>query len=737
MKRILLLTSLLIILCMLVSSCSRNVRNAIQIPISDDSYEITDIDVAVDYFGVKHIVTRVCSIPAPTDCQIVYWIARTGVPTVVYAWYSPAGYIGVENPSIAVTDSGVAAIAWQTAHSIGGAYATLYVLSTAVGTVNEIDPPYIATEQRLVSKGNVIYAVQDIKEGGRFSIRYRQLVGGSSGGWVSEHGGSKTSDDVLMDASVSPSGNLYVVWWRSPSGDIMYADNYGDSGDMTNRFGLISGAFDYTMPRIDVNGSPEVVYISYTHQFLATSDLLVIAHCSASSCAYPLDIELPLDTSKQWNIIGEADVIADAGTTAYYVFNATNTDTPGNREVYEGYFQDGLAYYTANASNTAENDGVPSIGLMWSIIPVSSWVTGDDIYQFDAYPFILPYASLRLIHHTGATIFTDSTNMSCNADWGAGVWIEDQGNNQGYVIFNAYQAMPIAVSRGGNVYVTYEVQSTTYSQIRYKMLNSLGVGGWVDTCFSTAECILHDAVVGWNGYLYVSYAQADYLEYADNYGVTGDMTNHVYVSTYFSSISDIDVNGNPEMVYLIYDDTREFPGFSNGLFVNYCPANSCTSMTIAVIPLADSELWRLQGNPQVISDTVTTAYYIFTATHVASPNINVYTGIFQVGVTPAPPTQMTDTPGTEADVRICLMWSVFPVTGWRMDLGGGFFGDIFEDAIPGGRRKVRETTTGAVEMDMACNADWGAGIWNEETGIGIQALVSFNTIPVFVPMIKK
>jgi hypothetical protein len=444
MKRLFMAVSIVAIIALCLSGCSRNVRQAIRIPISDASYEITDVDVAVDYFGVKHIVARVCSISAPTDCQIVYWTATSGAPNVVYAWYSPSGFLGVDDPTIAVTDSGVAAIAWETARIPGGAYTTLFVLSNAVGTVSEIDPAYIATGPRLVSKGNVIYAVQDVNEAGHFSIRYRQLVGGSTGGWVSEHGVSKTSNDVLMDAAVSPSGNLYVVWWRTPSGDIMYADNYGDTGDMTNRFGLISGAFAYTMPRIDVNGSPEVVYVTYTHEFSpgpGISDLLVIAHCPANSCAYPPVIELPLDTSKRWDVTSEADIIADAGNTAYYVFKATNTDTPGNTEIYEGYFQDGLAYYTANASNTAENDGIPSIGLMWSIIPVSSWVTGDDIYQFDAYPFILPYASLRLIHHTGATILTDSANMSCNADWGAGVWIEDQGNNQGYVIFNVYANM--------------------------------------------------------------------------------------------------------------------------------------------------------------------------------------------------------------------------------------------------------------------------------------------------------
>jgi hypothetical protein len=296
---------------------------------------------------------------------------------------------------------------------------------------------------------------------------------------------------------------------------------------------------------------------------------------------------------------------------------------------------------------------------------------------------------------------------------------------------------PIAVSRGGNVYVAYEVRPSTYTQLRYRMLNNPSVGGWVDTCFSTASCVLHDAAVGWNGYLYVVYAQADYLESANNYGITGDMTNHPYVSTYFSSKADIDVNGNPEMVYIIFDDTREFSGFSNGLFIDYCLASSCTSVTTSVIPMPDAELWRLMGNPQVIADTISTAYYIFVGNHVSYTDISVYGGLFKAGVTPADPIRLSNTPGAETDVRICIMWSLDPIFGWRMSLGGGFYGDMYQDEYTAGQRKVRETTTGTAELDMACNADWGAGIWNEETGVGKQALVSFNTYPALMPAIFK
>jgi hypothetical protein len=440
MKRLIVPVTVVAIIALCLSGCSRYVRQAVKVPNPDASHETVNIAVAVDYFGVKHVVRRVCSTSAPAECQIIYSTAISGVVTNIWGWDSPSGYSGMENPAIAVTDSGVAVITWETYKTPGWTHATLYVMSTVPALINEIDSGYVATSPHLVSKLNTIYALQDINQGGRWAIRYRQLVGGSAAGWVSEHG-STTNDNTYLDAAVSPSGNLHVVFWRMPFSEIMYADNYGTSGDMTNRFALVTPATNYTQPRIDVNGVPEVVYITYTNEVLP-SNLLVIGHCLAASCTFgSYEIELPLDPSKSWNVIGEADIIADAGTTAYYVFNATNTDTGANIEVFEGYFQDGLAYYTANASNTAENDGTPSIGLMWSIIPVSSWVTGDDIYQFDAYPFILPYASLRLIHHTGATILTDSVNMSCNADWGAGVWIEDQATQQGYVIFNTYANM--------------------------------------------------------------------------------------------------------------------------------------------------------------------------------------------------------------------------------------------------------------------------------------------------------
>jgi hypothetical protein len=191
------------------------------------------------------------------------------------------------------------------------------------------------------------------------------------------------------------------------------------------------------------------------------------------------------------------------------------------------------------------------------------------------------------------------------------------------------------------------------------------------------------------------------------------------------------------MVYIIFDDTRYFATYSNSIFIVYCLASNCTSLTTAVMPLENPELWRLQGNPQVIADTVTTAYYIFTARRESSLNFNTYFGSFQVGVTPPPPTQLTDTPEIETDEHICLMWSFIPVAAWRTDLGGGYYGDMTEADYFNAIKTIRKTTKGLKEIDLACNADWGAGIWIEETSNGMQAFVSFNTYPAMMPIIIK
>lgn len=300
---------------------------------------------------------------------------------------------------------------------------------------------------------------------------------------------------------------------------------------------------------------------------------------------------------------------------------------------------------------------------------------------------------------------------------------------------------PIVVARWDTVYVVYN--AGVY--IRYMRLND-GANGWVDHTPGTSF-VVHEAAVGWNGALYVIYYHVLELKYADNYGITGDMTNHLLLASYSNEKPDIDVNGNPETVYVIYSQALTGPGASDSLYLDHCIASSCTSMTHETINLDPSLHWKISGNPQVIADRGLDAtlgnfaYYIFTAHNAGDLIDEVFEGFYKAGITTPDPFAVTDTPDTEADPHACLMWSYIPVFSWREYLSVSFFGDMYEqDIYPyvyTTQRLVRHTTTGAAEIDMACNADWGAGIWNEETGVGKQAWVSFNSYPAMLPIIMK
>ena len=124
------------------------------------------------------------------------------------------------------------------------------------------------------------------------------------------------------------------------------------------------------------------------------------------------------------------------------MFSAANDDTAGDIEVFEGFIQGGLTQSTLNISNLPGPDYFPAIGLTASFIPVTSWVHGNAIYEFETLP-IFGYSYKRNIYTTSNNIMTSfpGTDMSCNADWCAGIWNEDEAANRAYVIFNTYPAM--------------------------------------------------------------------------------------------------------------------------------------------------------------------------------------------------------------------------------------------------------------------------------------------------------
>ena len=245
-------------------------------------------------------------------------------------------------------------------------------------------------------------------------------------------------------AAVSPSGSLYVAYRRYPGADIWYADNYGITGDMTNRFLILASATNYVGLVIDVYGSPETVYLAYYIDQPTNDDALIIGLCPADTCTNVLvsSFFYPLDTSKHWAITNYGGIIADAATSAYYVFSAANDDTAGDIEVFEGFYRVALRSPLSIFPTCRGTDYFPAIGLTASYIPVTSWVHGNAIYEFETLP-IFGYSYKRNIYTTSNNIMTSfpGTDMSCNADWCAGIWKEDEAANRAYVIFNTYPAM--------------------------------------------------------------------------------------------------------------------------------------------------------------------------------------------------------------------------------------------------------------------------------------------------------
>ena len=175
---------------------------------------------------------------------------------------------------------------------------------------------------------------------------------------------------------------------------------------MTNRFLILASATNYVGLVIDVYGSPETVYLAYYIDQPTNDDALIIGLCPADTCTDISAIEFiyPLDTSKHWAITNYGGIIADAATSAYYVFSAANDDTAGDIEVFEVFIQSGPTHSTLNISNLPGPDYFPAIGLTVSYIPVTSWVHGNAIYEFETLP-IFGYSYKGSIYTTSNNIY--------------------------------------------------------------------------------------------------------------------------------------------------------------------------------------------------------------------------------------------------------------------------------------------------------------------------------------------
>lgn len=297
---------------------------------------------------------------------------------------------------------------------------------------------------------------------------------------------------------------------------------------------------------------------------------------------------------------------------------------------------------------------------------------------------------------------------------------------------------PIATALGEMVHVTYTYLNGAHHAIKYARLNDLAQAGIIESA-ADADFDLVDAVTGSGGSLFVIYKSGVDLRYADNVGLVGlptDMTKHLTVDSTVNDKPDISVGGEPETVYIIY--SKAHPGTSDELLIGSCPASTCPAVTSVAMPLDPTLHWSIQVDSQIVANSSTDTYYVFGATNDDNSNVNGFVGDYVVGeVSIDIPYRGTDTPENESSPRMCLFLDMFPAGTWRIDLGTGYYGNLYEFDFLNGFRQLRQTSTSVGEYDTACEAEWFGTIWNEENAGIRQAWVDFNAYATYMPMTIK
>jgi hypothetical protein len=341
-------------------------------------------------------------------------------------------------------------------------------------------------------------------------------------------------------------------------------------------------------------------------------------------------------------------------------------------------------------------------------------------------------------------------------DW----WLRSDDIGNHYRINPAYDSAgpPKLAKHFEYVYVGYEVVNGILggSALRFRELNPLDSHtGWVadHTINEFRKTNIHLAVSG-DGWLFITFLYNGYYIYSTNYGLPGDMTIVQLVINPIPTITHgvhVDVNGSPGTAYMVaVGKVTPGPGVSDQLYIAHCPIASCSGSNYIteVVPLSGTDQWDIIGEPDIVSDINALlpgnerAYVSFLArNNTTGSHSDVFSAYYEEGSPSivSTPTNLSNTPSDEeTEPSIGLMWSIFAVAGWREDLGSGNFGNVYEfDNLDYLLRTVRSSSSGKAGYDMACNADWGSGIWNELTNGRIIPWVAFNTIPAFLPMIKK
>ncbi|HEY0604893.1 MAG TPA: hypothetical protein VGD58_18380, partial [Herpetosiphonaceae bacterium] len=285
-------------------------------------------------------------------------------------------------------------------------------------------------------------------------LRYRQLSGGTSGGYVDNRTEVLPSDPSL---AIGSDGALHVTWkaGNSSLSEIAYSTNSGTSGDFAPAISYdAAGYYIFRNPDIALDPS-NTPYIVYTYVGEASDVVKIRCEAVVTACFGQIGTRtLPLNSAQNpWWLRGNPDIQV-LGTSPALVFAADNSAIDNNEIWYYTPPSSGIDPGPTRVTNNAVQDHKPQMVVERSNfgdVPVVAWRTYATVsippgLEFDcfgdAYMFYFTPSTVQRVFTSTGGCRNDTQDLAANGQWVAGVWLDRRSSEESsplvpWTLFNA------------------------------------------------------------------------------------------------------------------------------------------------------------------------------------------------------------------------------------------------------------------------------------------------------------
>jgi hypothetical protein len=417
------------------------------IPLISDTvnFDSGGVAVAVESNGKKHFAWSECYL---LTCHIRYTNTISGSIGTIYE-FNPVPNERWIQPALAVASDGNVYLAWKASN--GSVYDICYRQIpggvpddyTCYDEGGEVWDATYDTPLVLTAKGNDVFLIYGAQYSPGTALLYRQVHGGTSGGYISD-GLDSSRYHYYPSAAANGADAVYVSWQKidpaTPDApQLCDNNNYGESGDMTHgQCSFIPAA--YSQPALALDANLEWVY--RVHMTDATPDVLRITYWEADNSGIYAYASADLSSETGWVLQGNPSVVS-IGTDIHVAFSARNNSHLHNTEIYYlQYTHDDLSEpVPTRVSNQLTDDYIPWIGHV-GLFPVIAWRTGidyQDMYIYYGFPT-----------DTVVQVFNSPTNSSGSEEMMlasdyysiAAIWVDTLSNSDDrfvpWISFNTY-----------------------------------------------------------------------------------------------------------------------------------------------------------------------------------------------------------------------------------------------------------------------------------------------------------